>query len=549
MEDYIELKNIKFENIKYNRVDYENYKEQFLEYIHKIEYSSSFDEVIKNINSINILRKKIETMRVLVEIKFSLNTKDESIKKENKYWDEMYPYFESLNIKFYQSLLNSRFKEEIIDKYGKQFYRIMECKVGVFSDSIIELLKQENKLMSEYTALLASFNIEFNGEKCNLSKMFSYASNLDEKVRRESIKLQTDFFEENEKKFDYIFDKLVKIRHDIAKKLGYESFLEVGYMRMLRTDYDEKDIEKLRKKVIAKYIPMANDLYSEQSKRIGVEKIDFYNEKIEFLDGNAKLIGDSKYIIKQGQKMYDEISDETSKFYRFLTDNNLFDIEYREGKAMGGYCTIIPDYNLPYIFANFNGTVDDIDVLTHEMGHAFQVYMSSYIDMQELVFPTLDSCEIHSMSMEFFTYPWMHLFFGKDIDKYKKYHYDSAIKFIPYGTLVDHFQHIIYKNVSLSPDDRKKIWSQLEKVYLPEKDYVDLDILNRGGYWFRQGHIFKDPFYYIDYVLAQICALQFYELMQIDYKDAWKRFLKICKVGGIYSFKEIVDIAGLENPF
>ena len=253
--------------------------------------------------------------------------------------------------------------------------------------------------------------------------------------------------------------------------------------------------------------------------------------------------------MSQGRKMYKEMSQETGEFIDFVMENNLFDVQAREGKAMGGYCTIIHDYNEPFIFGNFNGTVDDVDVLTHEAGHAFQVYMSRELDMPELIFPTLDSCEIFSMSMEFFTYPWMELFFGDDAEKYKKYHYDSALKFLPYGILVDHFQHEIYRNPKMSPKERKEVWRKLEKRYLPYRDYSDLEFLERGGYWFRQGHIFKNPFYYIDYVLAQECALQFKNLMEINRQDAWNRYIKISSLGGKYSFIELVEKAGLKNPF
>ena len=308
-------------------------------------------------------------------------------------------------------------------------------------------------------------------------------------------------------------------------------------------------VAKLRQNVKNKYLPIIEDLNKEQAKRIGLDKITYYDEKLEFLDGNAKLVGDGEYIIEKGKDMYKNMSGETEEFYKFLIDNNLFDVAARENKAMGGYCTILPDYREPFIFGNFNGTVDDIDVLTHEAGHAFQMYMSRDIPVPELVFPTLDSCEIHSMSMEFLTYPWMEMFFGDDTEKYKKYHHDSAIKFLPYGCLVDHFQHLVYENPNMSVDERKSAWRELERDYLPGRDYEDLDLLNRGGYWFRQGHIYKDPFYYIDYVLAQLCALDFYELMNKDYKKAWEKYLSICSIGGKYSFIDMVNIAGISNPF
>ena len=538
-----------FNDIEYERVDYEYIKKQYLKILHKIENSSDFSKVKNLIRKLNICRKTVLTMSTIASIRFSINTNDEFYKDEKKYWDEYSPLFSDLDIKFYKVLLDSPFESEIKDEFGEQFYRYIKTLVDSFSEEIIEDLQEENILMSEYTSLLASAKIEFDNKVCNLSDMSIYTSSNDEKLRKSAIKAHTRFFEENEDKFDELFDKLVKVRDKMAKKMGFDNFIELGYLLMNRTDYNEKMVDNLRKNVIKKYIPLANELYKEQANRINIDKLTYYDEQLEFLDGNAKAAGDGNYIMNQGRKMYAEMSKETNDFISFLLENNLFDVEAREGKAMGGYCTIIYDYNEPFIFGNFNGTVDDVDVLTHEAGHAFQVYMSKEEEMPELVFPTLDSCEIFSMSMEFFTYPWMDLFFAEDAEKYKKYHYDSAIKFLPYGSLVDHFQHEIYAHPEYSTEKRKEVWRNLEKIYLPHRDYADLDFLEKGGLWFRQGHIFKNPFYYIDYVLAQICALQFHDLIEVDRQDAWQRYLKISKLGGRYSFLELVDIAGLENPF
>ncbi len=538
-----------FNDIKYSRIDYNKMDKKVKELLFLMDESETFEDFLKYMNEVNKIRKHVLTMSTLSSIRFSIDTKDEFYKNEKEYWDKQLPFFSDLDMLFYQTILKSRFEKNIVKKYGKQFYRYIRTLVKSFSKEIIPMLQKENYLMSEYTKLLASASIDFDGKKCNLSDLCSYMGSNDEEKRKKAIVLHTRFFEKNEKEFDNIFDKLVKLRDEMAKKMGFKNFIELGYLRMNRTDYNEKMVEKFRENTLKKYLPIVEKIYKEQAKRINVEKINYYNEMLEFADGNAKLEGDGEYIIAQGKKMYEEMSKETGEFIDYLIKNNLFDVKAREGKAMGGYCTILHDYNDPFIFGNFNGTVDDVDVLTHEAGHAFQVYMSKKLDMPELIFPTLDSCEIFSMSMEFFTYPWMELFFGEDAEKYIKYHYDSAIKFLPYGLLVDHFQHEIYKKAEMSPDERKCVWRKLEKKYLPHRNYLDLEFLDRGGYWFRQGHIFKNPFYYIDYVLAQECALQFKNLMEIDREDAWKRYVDISKLGGKYSFIELLEKAGLKNPF
>ena len=540
---------MKFQEYKYERPNYKEIKESFLDLVNKIKSADSYKEQYKYIMELNDIRKHIETMSTLASIRNSINTADEFYEKETNYWDEHGPLYTELNSDFYKAIVNSKFKEEIINDFSEQFYKICEYSLKSFSPEIIPQLQEENKLMSRYTKLLASAKINFKGENLNLSGLYKYMLSQDRSERIEASKAYYNYFEKHEEEFDEIYDNLVKVRHDIAKKLGFSNFTELGYIRMHRTDYNPEMVVNLRRQILEYIVPLCNKLYEKQAKRLNLNKLTYIDENLEFLDGNATIKGDSAYIIENGIKMYKELSKETKEFFDFMLENNLMDLETKHNKSAGGYCTYIPDYKAPFIFSNFNGTSEDMDVLTHEAGHAFQLFMSRYIDMQEINFPTLDSCEIHSMSMEFITYPWMENFFKEDTDKYKFAHLCSAIKFLPYGVVVDEFQHIVYDNPNMTKDERKTVWRNLEKKYLPHRDYEDNKILEKGCWFFKQGHIFKDPFYYIDYVLAQICAFQFLKKMEENREEGWEDYLRICKVGGTQSFLQIVKTGKLISPF
>lgn len=540
---------MKFSEYKYERPNYDIIKKSFLELVEKIKNSTNYEEQYKYIMELNKIRKHIETMSSIASIRNSINTADEFYEKETEYWDEHAPLYEELNSDFYKVLIDSKFKEEIKKDFSEQFYKICEYSLKAFSPEIIGDLQKENKFMSKYTKLLASAKIKFKGEELNLSGLYKYMLSDNREEREEASKSYYKYFEDNEERFDDIYDQLVKIRHNIAKKLGFDNFVEFGYIRMDRTDYNPEMVVNLRKQILEFIVPLCNKLYEHQANRLNLDKLTYIDENIEFIDGNANIKGDSKYIIENGIKMYNELSKETKEFFDFMLENELMDLETKHNKSAGGYCTYIPEYKAPFIFSNFNGTSEDMDVLTHEAGHAFQLYMSRYIEMQEINFPTLDSCEIHSMSMEFITYPWMELFFKDDTNKYKFAHLCSAIKFLPYGVVVDEFQHIIYENPNMSKDERKKVWRELEKKYLPHRDYAGCEILEKGCWWFKQGHIFKDPFYYIDYVLAQICAFQFLKKMNENKEQGWKDYLRICEIGGTKSFLEIVKTGNLISPF
>ena len=540
---------MKFNEYKYERPDYDKVKELFLTLVSQINNAKGYEEQNKYIKELNDVRKNIETMSTLASIRNSINTADEFYDKEQNYWDEYGPLYTKLNADFYKAIVNSKFKENIKNEYSEQFYKICENSLKSFSVDIIPYLQEENKLMSRYTKLLASAKINFNDEELNLSGLYKYMLSDDRDMREKSSKVYYDYFEKHEDEFDEIYDKLVHIRNDISKKLGFNNFVELGYIRMDRTDYTPDMVVNLRKQILEYIVPLCNKLYEKQAKRLNLDKLTYVDENVEFSDGNATIKGDANYIIENGIKMYQELSKETKGFFDFMLENELMDLETKHNKSAGGYCTYIPDYKAPFIFSNFNGTSEDMDVLTHEAGHAFQLYMSRYIDMQEINFPTLDSCEIHSMSMEFITYPWMDKFFKEDTAKYKFAHLSSAIKFLPYGVVVDEFQHIIYENPHMSKDERKKVWRDLEKKYLPHRDYEDNEILEKGCWFFKQGHIFKDPFYYIDYVLAEICAFQFLKKMDENRTKGWQDYLNICKVGGTQSFLQIVETGNLISPF
>jgi M3 family oligoendopeptidase len=540
---------LKFEDYKYEKVDIKEFSKQFNHHIERFNESKTFQEQNDEMTKLIEMRNHFQTMATLVEIRQSIDTKDEFYDKEKNYYDEIRPIYQGLVTNYYKSLINSKFKNDLVDEWGEWIFKIAELEIKTYSDEIVEDLKLENKLSTKYAKLLASAEIEYDGKVLNLSQMGPYLQSKDREVRKEAAEKATEFFEENETKFDEIYDKLVKLRDRMAKKLGFENFTELGYLRMGRSEYGPKEVAVFREQVLKNIVPIANKIRKKQEKRLGLDKIKYYDEPLEYLTGNAKPKGDKDWMVNKAKKMYAELSPETNEFFEFMTDKNLLDLETKPGKSMGGYCTYIPEYKSPFIFANFNGTSADVDVLTHEAGHAFQNFRSRDFSIPEYIWPTLEACEIHSMSMEFITWPWMNLFFREETDKYKYSHLSSGILFIPYGVTVDEFQHWVYENPEASPEERKETWRKIEKKYLPLKDYDGKDFYERGGYWFRQGHIFRDPFYYIDYTLAQICAYQYWIKFNQDRNSAWKDYLKLCDAGGSKPFLELVKYGNLESPF
>ena len=540
---------MKFGDYKYERPDLDRMEkdmDRLLENFRRADGPEDQSQVIRRITEI---RNRFETMYTLVSIRHSIDTRDAFYEKEQEFMDENSPNYTNMVTRFYSELVGSPFKEELSREWGDQLFRLAHLQIKTFSQEIMDDLVVENKLSTRYDKLVAAAAIQFEGKTRNLSQLRPFMESPDRDMRKRAYEAYTSYFQEKEEEIGEIYDQLVKVRDRMAKKLGYENFVQMGYDRMSRSDYDHRMVRNFRDQVLETVVPVVSEMKERQRIRLGLDQLTYYDEPLGFLSGNANPKGGPEWILEKGIRMYKELSEETGEFFDFMVERDLLDLLSKEGKRSGGYCTVIPDYNAPFIFSNFNGTSGDIDVLTHEAGHAFQTYMSMDHELPEYKFPTLEACEIHSMSMEFLTWPWMDGFFEEGVHKYKYSHLEGAVSFLPYGVTVDHFQHVVYENPNMTPKERKDVWRDLERKYLPFKEYGENDFLESGGYWMRQGHIFSNPFYYIDYCLAQVCAFQFWRRSLEDREGAWNDYLDLCRAGGSMAFTELVHLANLKDPF
>ncbi|MCF7927152.1 MAG: M3 family oligoendopeptidase [Candidatus Izimaplasma sp.] len=539
---------MKFKDYKYKRPDLEVYIKAVKALLEEIGVGEDYETEKIAIEQLFKQTDYLDSMATLVSIRNSLDTNDEFYEQEKEFFDENLPRLQEYNQQFKKKLLNSTHRKQLEKDFGTLVFKKAELKQKTFDKKIIPELQKENKLSTKYSKLIASAKISFKGDTYNLSQMGRFIKDTDRDVRKEAQFAVSDFFEKHEDDFDTIYDDLVKTRAKIADKLGYDSFTQLAYDRLGRSDYDKDNVKNYRDQVYEEVVPLAGELTERKGKRLDIKHMKSHDLPLNFLSGNPTPKGDRDQQVLNAKKMYAEMSPKTEEFFNFMLEHDLLDLEAKEGKTAGGYCTYIPEYNSPFIFANFNGTSDDVDVLTHEAGHAFQIYSSRKF-IPDYRIPTLEAAEIHSMSMEFLAWPWINSFFKEDTDKYKFYHIARAVTFLPYGVAVDEFQHEIYKNPEMSKDDRKKLWRKVEKKYLPYKDYGDDTFLEKGTYWYRQGHIYSVPFYYIDYTLAQVVAFQFWVLSQKDHKKALERYIKLCQLGGSRSFVNLIKEAGLKNPF
>ncbi len=542
---------MKFSEMVYERPDPEALKSQIAALTQRFRAARDYAEAKQIFLEKEGLEKHINTLGTLASIRHDINTQDAFYDGEVKFWDGVIPELAEYDQIWTKTMLESPYRKDFTDEYGDLMFVKAEMELKTFAPEIIPDLQRENELKTTYEKLLASAQIPFEGGIYTLSQMSPFKNDPDDAQRLAAWKAEGQWYKDHQGEFDDLYDQLVHVRDTMGRKLGYDGYTELGYYRMERNCYTKKDVEKFREAVVKHLVPVADAIYRSQAKCLGkTYPMSFADNALEFRAGNPKPCGTPQEILEQGRKFYSELSPETEEFFNTMLDNELLDVLSTKGKAGGGYCTSIPDYKVPFIFANFNGTQHDVEVITHEAGHAFAAWMNRDRVPLQYVWPGLEACEVHSMSMEFFAWPWAEGFFGEDTKKFYYSHLAGALKFIPYGTMVDHFQHIVYEKPQMTPRERHNVWKELLGVYMP---WMRLDgeipFYSEGEGWQRQHHIYSSPFYYIDYCLAQTVSLQFWARIQADPKDAWKHYMAYTKQGGSRVFTELLKHAGLESPF
>ena len=540
---------MKFTEMPYKRPDGKMLMQRTKKLAEKIEQAKNAEEVIEIIKEYDKLSCDLHSQSSIAYIRNTIDTRDEFYDNEKNYYDEFMPEYQEKDQLFMKALFDCPYRKELEKTISPVVFKNIELQLKGFDPKIIPLMQKENKLCSEYVKLNASATVEIDGKTLPLTKLGPYKQSDDRETRRLAYQKEGEFFDKHREEYDRLYDELVKVRDEQAKALGFSNFVPLGYIRQMRNCYDWRDVGNFRDQVVSVIVPICDKIKEAQKKRIGVEDFKLYDDPYLFRDGNPKPHGEPDELLAAAKKMYNAMSDDTAEFINAMFDMDMFDLLAKEGKAPGGYCTSVDEYKMPFIFSNFNGTAADVDVLTHEAGHAFAFYIAAreipYGMMRD---PSLDACETHSMSMEFLTSDYHSLFFKEDTKKYELSHAEDAITFLPYGCMVDHFQEIIYTHPEYTPEKRNEVWAELERRYRPYLDFDNLPMYSRGAGWQRQHHIYEMPFYYIEYCMAGTLALQFFSLYLKDKAEAWKKYLAFVRLGGTKTFTELARESGLYLP-
>ncbi len=538
--------------LPYKRLTLAEIEEEAAQMMAQLEGAASAQDVLAARERAVRLSKRYHTAAALSYMRYTLDTADAFYLAEKDHYDEIGPKVQHLFLNYSRAFLQTPFRAELEESGAviPLVFRAWELEQKAMSEAIIEDMVEENKLTSRYSQLMAGMEFPFRGELLPRPLLMKHAKSEDRAERREAYESLGRTLEAHKTQLDEIFDQLVKVRHRMAIKMGYENFIELGDYRMGRLGYGRAEISRFRENVRADIVPLVSRLRLENAKRIGLDEMKLYDNDIIIPGGDPKPLGGAEQIFRAAREMYADMGEDTRRFFDFMLETEAFDVESRKNKWGGGYCTEFPDYKQPFILANFNGTAGDVDVVTHEAGHAFAAFMTAENRFfSELGVGGMETAETHSMSMEFFAWPYAEKFFGEGAHNYRFMHLMEALSFLPYGTIVDEFQRQVYEKPEMSPAERNACWQALEKEFRPYLSAEGIPYLEAGTRWQYQMHIYEVPFYYIDYCLAQTAALQLLLLSQKDYPDAFARYVTFLKQGGEQHFAALLREAGLQSPF
>ena len=541
---------MKFSEMPYVRPDMDKVKAELNACAEKIRTADSVETQIAAFDEASELSKDLMTTGSIAYVRNTINTADKFYDAEREFFDQAGPELEESLQAINIALLDSPYRKELEAHYGSLLFKNLEISRRSFKPELIPLMQEASKLEAQYQKLYAGLTVEFDGQTMPLPMLGKFKESPDRAVRRAAFEAEGKVFDANREELDEIYDKLVKNRNAQGRMLGYDNYIQLGYDRLGRNCYGAKELQEFRDQIATDLVPIIAEVKEAQRKRIGVDRLCIYDDKFRFSDGNAKPEGTAEEILAAGKAMYQDLSPETREFIEAMFDGGMFDVLSRDGKAPGGYCTSFPTYKMPFIFSNFNGTSDDVDVLTHEAGHAFAFYRAMHSDINpNLQEPTIEACECHSMSMEFLTQDYHKNFFGKNTAKYELAHCEDSLDFIPYGCMIDEFQHRMYENENLTPEERNAVWEELEHKYRPWLDMDNLPFYGRYSHWQWKLHVYLHPLYYIDYCMAQTVAFQLWTLSLKDKEAAWKKYLAFVDAAGTKTFAELCHSAGLRVPY
>ncbi|MDA1564740.1 M3 family oligoendopeptidase [Bacillus cereus] len=486
-------------------------------------------------------------------IAFQCNTDDEEIKDTFEHDQQ----FVKPLLKRYQNLLDNKYLESPFRmELDSNVYGLLDTKIKnaqkLFCEENIELEIKEDKLITEYFEITGGLSGIWDGEEKTITELQSYLQDSNRNTRKKAKTIISKQFLSVEKELQNILNQLIEIRHQKAKNIQLENYRDYMFKKYERFDYSAKDCYELAESIRKYVVPLKDKILLEKKDKLQVDTLRPWDVSAVTPDQKVlKPIANENDLIEKSTHIFNKLDVEFSALLNRMYKHNCLDLTSRKGKAAGGFCEYLPASQLSYIFMNLNYTQDDIVTFIHEMGHSIHNELIKPLKLRQYIEIPAETAELASMTMELFSLNYWDTFYTdkKDLKQAKINFFKDVISYLPIMLIVDQFQHWLYENPSHTSEERNEKYLQLQKHYQSSVIHID-------GYenwiatsWLPVLHIFEVPFYYIEYAIAQLGALQMYKQYKEDPKQALENYKKALSLGSSQSIKEVYDAAGIRFDF
>jgi oligoendopeptidase F len=497
------------------------------------------------------LSRYVYEIQFRLEVLTTVDTTDKVAEEAYKqFFDEIFP-----NMQVSENALKQKMLSSGLSPQGFEIaLRNMRAEADLFREHNLPLLSDEQKTLLEYDKIMGAQTVQWQGEERTIAQMYPLQLDLDRTVRENAYRLVLERQFEDFEALGEVWSKVMPIRKEIAANADRPDYRAYMWQQKLRFDYTPEEAQSFHRAIEDVVVPAARRVRERRAKRLGIDSVRPWDTEVDPFGSEPIRPFKTMQELNAGTRsIFDHVDPELGSRYQTMIDEGLLDLASRKGKAPGGYCTIFPVSHRPFIFMNSVGTHADVQTLLHEGGHAFHVFETAGIELFHNLNTPMEFNEVASMAMEFLGSRYLidsGMYTEAEAARARIEHLEKTILFWPYMAVVDAFQHWIYENPEVATDPVKSSerWSQLFDRFMIGLDWSGLEQY-KSTRWQRQLHIYKMPFYYVEYGLAQLGAAQIWANSLSNYDEAVKAYRRALSLGSTVTLPELFQAANARFAF
>tara|TARA_Y100000746_G_scaffold224819_2_gene227793 strand:+ start:824 stop:2506 length:1683 start_codon:yes stop_codon:yes gene_type:complete len=479
----------------------------------------------------------------MLYVDMTCDTENEEVKQAYlDFVEQVQPELAKVGDSLNRKLAESPYADELDSVEYNVLLRDTRMGIAIFREENIALGTELTKLGQRYNEICGAMTVQFDGEERTMQQMGKYLQVNDREVRESAYRAVGERRFQDAEEIDELYDKMIALRHQVAQNAGYENFRDYAFDSKRRFDYTPTDCEAFQTAIEQICVPLMREIDGERRDALGLKALRMWDMGHDVQGRNPlQPFTEVEEMVAGTSRMFHRLSSELGEFFDSLRDGTSLDLDSRKGKAPGGYQLQRDHSRKPFIFMNATGLQRDLETMVHEAGHAFHSIYADEIPLVDYRSAPIEFCEVAAMSMELLTHDFLDEFYSSDdANRAVREHLEGIVSILAWIATIDAFQHWIYTNPGHSKEDRHQQWLNLGDRFGSILDWTGFEDWRKVG-WQRQLHLFSYPFYYIEYGIAQLGALQLWLQYQKNPQTALDNYAKSMRLGGSRPLPELFE--------